>query len=75
MQDLHLSNAIIAIAGVLLIAGVAQLFHEAISLRRGKGGRIQTKLDLRTLSIKSTRVAAVMIAIGVLLIAAGPFAK
>jgi len=75
MQEFHLSDPSVPIGGVVLIAGISLLFHQAISIRRLKRGKIHAEFNLRALSVRSVYPAVVMIVAGVLLLAVGSFAN
>jgi hypothetical protein len=68
MQEFHLSDASLPVGGVVLIAGITLLFHQAIRIRRLKRGKIHVEFSFRMLSVRSLYPAAIMIATGVLLL-------
>jgi len=68
----HLSTLPVGL--LLLIAGVSLFFHQAIIIRRLKRGRIHAQFNLRNVSIQSIYCAAIVIAIGIILVGIGTVA-
>jgi hypothetical protein len=73
MHEVHLSNLIIGSGLLSLLAGMLQLFCQALDVRRTKRGRVCAELNLRKWSIRSISLAAIMIAMGALLVGGGHF--
>ena len=73
MPEAHLSEAALPVGLLLLIAGLCLLFHQAITLRTFKRGRIRAEFSFRGLSIRSLYPAAIVIAIGFILLGVGSF--
>jgi hypothetical protein len=68
-----MSNLMIPTASMLVIAGIMQIFLQAISLRQEKRGRIQMELRFHRWSLRSIYPGAIMILTGALLLGIGPW--
>ncbi len=66
----HLSNLIIGAGSVFVIAGVIQVFCQAIEVRPAKRGR-PTGIRLKRWSFQSVSPGVLMIAVGALLLGGG----
>jgi dipeptide/tripeptide permease len=71
MQEVSGSQLVIALGGILVMAGIVQIFLQTISVQRGKRGRIRSGFRLRKLS--SIYPGVILIVIGALLLGGGSF--
>ena len=67
----HLSNLIIGAGSVFVIAGVFQVFCQALEVRPARRGR-PTGVRLKRWSFQSMSPGVIMIAVGALLLGGGP---
>jgi hypothetical protein len=68
MHEVVLSNFLVGGGCFSMLAGMLQLFCQALEVRPAKRGRISTGLNFRKWSLRSTAPGFIMIAIGVLLL-------
>jgi len=68
MHEVHLSNVLAGASCLSVVAGMLQLFCQALEVRPAKRGRIRAGLNFEKWSIRSTAPGVIMIAIGVLLL-------
>ena len=68
MHEVHLSNVLVGASCLSVVAGMLQLFCQALEVRPAKRGRIHAGLNFGKWSIRSTAPGVIMIAIGVLLL-------
>jgi hypothetical protein len=68
MREVDLSNVLIGAGCFSVLAGMLQLFCQALEVRPAKRGRIHTGLNFGKWSIRSTAPGVIMIAIGVVLL-------
>jgi hypothetical protein len=73
MDEVHLSNLVIAAGCLLVVAGVLQLFCQALEVRPAKQGRISARIDVRNWSCRSISPGAIMIGLGAVLLGGGHF--
>jgi hypothetical protein len=73
MDEVHLSNLVIAAGCLLVVAGVLHLFCQALEVRQAKQGRISARLNVRNWSRRSIYPGVTMIALGALLLGGGHF--
>ena len=73
MNNTHPLETALPVGLLLLIAGVCLLCHQAMTLRTLKRGRVRAGFSFRTLSFRSTYPAAIVIAIGIVLLGLGSF--
>ena len=67
----HLSNLVIGAGSVFVIAGVIQVFCQALEVRPARRGR-PTGVRLKRWSFQSMSPGVIMIAVGALLSGGGP---
>jgi len=67
----HLSNLVIGAGSVFVIAGVIQVFCQALEVRPARRGR-PTGVRLKRWSFQSMSPGVIMIAVGALLLGGGP---
>jgi hypothetical protein len=71
-QEMHeiidVSNVLNGAGWLSMLAGMIQLFCQALEVRPAKRGRIDTRLNFGKWSLRSTAPGVIMIAIGVLLL-------
>jgi hypothetical protein len=68
MHEVDLSNVFISAGCLSVLAGMLQLFCQALEVRPTKRGRIDTGLNFGKWSIRSTAPGFILIAIGVFLL-------
>jgi hypothetical protein len=68
MHEVDLSNVCIGAGCISVLAGMLQLFCQALEVRPAKRGRIDTGLNFGKWSILSTAPGFILIAIGVFLL-------
>ena len=73
MHEVHLSTLVIGAGGVLVIAGMIQLFCQALEVRPAKRRRIRAELSLQNWSFRSISPGVIMIGLGALLLGGGHF--
>ena len=73
IHEMHLSLLVMGAGFVFIIAGTILTLHQTINTRRGRRGRIHTELSLRKWSFQSIFLAAVITAIGGLLLGGSHF--
>jgi uncharacterized membrane protein len=73
MDELHLSNLVIAAGCLLVVAGVLHLFCQALEVRQAKQGRISATLNVRKWSCRSIFLGIIMIGLGAALLGGGHF--
>jgi hypothetical protein len=73
MDEVHLSNLVIAAGCLLVVAGVLHLFCQALEVRQEKQGRISARLNVRKWSCRSISPAIIMIGLGAALLGGGHF--
>jgi hypothetical protein len=71
MQEASESHVAIALGSILVMAGIVQIFLQTVGVQRGKRGRIRSGFRLGKLS--SIYPGVILIVIGALLLAGGPF--
>ena len=71
MHEVHLSNLVFGAGGVSVIAGMIQLFCQALEVRPAKRGRIRAELSLKNWSFRSISPGFMMIGLGALLLGGG----
>jgi hypothetical protein len=72
-----MTNAYLFMVGTgcaLLIAGIVQIFNQAINTRQAKMGAVRAKFDFKRLSFQSIYPGIVLLAIGALLLILSSFA-
>jgi hypothetical protein len=75
MHEVHLSNLIIGSGLLSVLAGMLQLFCQALDVRRTKRGQIRAELNLRKWSTRSISLPMVMIVIGAPLLGGSHFVE
>jgi len=73
MNNTHPLETALPVGLLLLIAGVCLLCHQAMTLRTLKRGRVRAGFSFRTLSFRSIYPAAIVIAIGIVLLGLSSF--
>jgi uncharacterized membrane protein len=73
MDEVHLSNLVIAAGCLLVVAGVLHLFCQALEVRQAKQGRISATLNVRKWSCRSISLGIIMIGLGAALLGGGHF--
>jgi uncharacterized membrane protein len=73
MDEVHLSNLVIAAGCLLIVAGVLHLFCQALEVRQARQGRISARLNVRNWSCRSTSPGVIMIGFGAVLLGGGHF--
>lgn len=73
MDEVHLSNVVIAAGCLFVVAGVVHLFCQALEVRPAKRGRISARLNVRNWSCRSVSPGIVMIGLGAALLGGGHF--
>jgi hypothetical protein len=68
MHEVDPSNVLIGAGCFSVLAGMVQLFCQALEVRSAKRGRISTGLNFAKWSLRSTAPGFIMITIGVLLL-------
>jgi hypothetical protein len=68
MGEEHLSNPVMGVGSVLLIAGTIQLLCRSIEVQRAKRGQIHVGLTFRNWSPRSVWLGVVMIVVGTVLL-------
>jgi hypothetical protein len=68
MHEVDLSNVFIGAGCLSVLAGMLQLFCQALEVRPAKRGRIHTGLNFGKWSIRSSAPGFILIAIGVFLL-------
>jgi hypothetical protein len=67
MQEASGSHVVMALGGILVMAGIVQIFLQTVSVQRGKRGRTRSGFRLGKLS--SIYPGVIMVVIGALLLA------
>lgn len=73
MEEVHLSNLVIAAGCLLVVAGVLYLFCQALEVRQAKQGQISARLNVRKWSYRSIFPGMIMIGLGAVLLGGGHF--
>jgi hypothetical protein len=73
MDEMHLSNLVIGAGGLLVVAGMLQIFCQALEVRPAKRGQTRVELSVRNWSFRSTSPGVIVIGLGALLLAGGHF--
>ena len=73
MEEINPSHAVMGLGAILVVFGIIQVFLQTISFNREKRGRLRSSFKLR--NWRSAIPGVIMIAIGTLLLGAGPFVE
>jgi hypothetical protein len=73
MHEMYLSNLVVGAGGVFIIAGMIQLFCQALDVRPAKRRRMRAELSFKNCSFRSISPGATMIGLGALLVGGGHF--
>jgi hypothetical protein len=69
MEEMHTTNSIAGIGGILIILALVYLMHQMMFLQRRKRGQIQIAFDIKRLSFPVMCRVIPIIASGLLLLA------